>query len=410
MPTWRLSNRWAVLGLLFFARFWAAMQFQSIPPLAPFLMRDLALNYGQIGTLIGLFMFPGLFLALPAGLLSHRFGDKRVTATGLGALTAGAVLLAHADTFGAAFAARLVGGVGIVLTNLTTTKMTADWFAERDASTAMGILLSAWPLGIGLALSSLGWVATATSWQAGVYLTAAGSGLALLLVALLLPGRQGGADGDPGDKGAAEPKLWAISREELVLVLAAGMVWMVANVGYIVFLGFAPAFLIAGGMAVGGAGFLVSLASWVSIGSVPLGGWLTDRSGHVNALVVAGSLSTAATILLVVGGEAVAASVIVFGLLTGLWASAVMTLPGQALSPRGRGTGFGVFYTVFYGGMAVFPPVAGWLRDTTHSAPAPLLFAAAMVALTAPALGVFRLLQGRAGGSASGQAGTGLRA
>ncbi len=44
-----LTNRWAVLGLLFFARLGVAVQFQAVPPLVPFLVRDLGLSYAQVG-------------------------------------------------------------------------------------------------------------------------------------------------------------------------------------------------------------------------------------------------------------------------------------------------------------------------------------------------------------------------
>ena len=39
-------------------------------------MAEFAIDYGQVGTLVGLFMLPGLVFALPGGLLGKRFGDK----------------------------------------------------------------------------------------------------------------------------------------------------------------------------------------------------------------------------------------------------------------------------------------------------------------------------------------------
>ena len=36
-----------------------------------------------IGTLVGLYMIPGLFLAVPSGFIGRRFGDKRIVLLGL---------------------------------------------------------------------------------------------------------------------------------------------------------------------------------------------------------------------------------------------------------------------------------------------------------------------------------------
>lgn len=388
-----LKNRWAILALLSFVRVSLGMQFQSIPPIIPFLIEDLGINYTQVGLLIGLFMTAGIFLALPAGLLGQRFGAKTVVLTGLAAMTVGAVLFANAESFHLAFAGRLLGGVGVVLLNVQLTKITADWFTDKEISTAMGILMTAWPLGIALALSTLGYVAIAFSWQTAIYITAAYSGISLLLFALLYS--------DPAtpelvsDSGSETPRMWAISKVELVMIVAAGLVWLLPNSGFIVFMSFTPALLAAGGMGVAQAGFTVSLVSWLSIGSIPTGGWLTDRTGRINLFIVAGCVVCALAIWLLPVGGSILVWVILFGVAFGAWPGAIMALPGQVLSPAGRSTGFGVFFTVSSVGMAIFPPIAGWLQDATGKADASVMFGGLLLALTVVALALFRLLQKR---------------
>ena len=384
-----LKNRWAMLALLFFARASMAMQFQLIPPIVPFLIEDLGINFTQVGLLIGLFMAAGIFLALPAGLLGQRFGDKAVVLTGLAVMTVGAVLFANAESFSLAFVGRLLGGVGVVLLNVQLTKITADWFADKEISTAMGILMTAWPLG----LSTLGYVATVYSWQMAIYITAAYSGISLLLFALLYS--------DPPfpekarEPGSKRPGVWSISKAELVMIVAAGLVWVLPNAGFVVFLSFTPTLLMAGGMAVAQAGFTVSLASWISIGSIPTGGWLTDRTGRINLFIVAGCTVCALAIFLLPIGGAVLVWVVVFGVALGGWPGAIMALPGKVLSPTGRSTGFGVFYSVYYLGMAIFLPFAGWLQDATGKADASVMFGGLLLALAVFALAVFRMLQKR---------------
>ncbi len=67
-----MTNRWAVLALLFLVRFSMPLHFQSLPPVAPQFMEALELNFAQFGVLIGLSSVPGIFLALPGGLLGAR--------------------------------------------------------------------------------------------------------------------------------------------------------------------------------------------------------------------------------------------------------------------------------------------------------------------------------------------------
>ncbi|MEE8394655.1 MAG: MFS transporter, partial [bacterium] len=371
-----LTNRWAVLALLFFARASMAMQFQSVPPIVPFLLKELGINYAQAGLLIGLFMTAGIFLALPGGLLGQRLGGRALLLAGLAAMTAGAVLFGSATGFPPAFAGRLLGGIGVALLNVQTTKITAEWFGEKEISTAMGILLTAWPLGIALALSTLGFVAEAYSWRAAIHITAAFSGSALLLIGLLYRDRPAPA---AQSAPAGHAPLWAISRRELGLVLTAGMAWLLPNAGFIIFLSFTPVLLAAGGMPFSQAVFTTGLVSWISLASVPLGGWLADRSGRVNlAVVVSFALCAGAVWSLPLGGSVLPA-VATFGIALGGWPGAIMGLPAQALSPAGRGTGFGLFYTVYYVGMAILPPFAGWLHDATRGAAAPVLLAGGLL-------------------------------
>ena len=78
-----LTNRWAVLGLVFLIGLTLPMQFQAVPALAPFLINEAGLSYTDIGVLTGLFMFPGIFLAAPGGVLATRIGDKAALLMGL---------------------------------------------------------------------------------------------------------------------------------------------------------------------------------------------------------------------------------------------------------------------------------------------------------------------------------------
>ena len=70
-------------------------------------------------------------------------------------------------------------------------------------------------------------------------------------------------------------------------------------------------------------------------------------------------------------------------------------LPLEALSTGTRALGLGLFYALWFLGFALLPSVGGWTRDVTGDPAAPILLGVGLLALTAPMLGLFRLLQRR---------------
>ena len=136
------GRRWVILGVLFLARTAMGFQYQTIGSAAPFLIPELRIGFAEIGTLIGLYHFAGVFLSLPSGLIVRWLGDKTLCAAGLTLMALGGLVVAGSHGYGLAFTGRLISSVGVILFNLVVTKMTADWFARREIVLAMAVILS----------------------------------------------------------------------------------------------------------------------------------------------------------------------------------------------------------------------------------------------------------------------------
>jgi MFS family permease len=380
-----MANRWIVLALVFLTRTSMGFQFQSVASVAPLMIADLGLSYAQLGTLLGLYMLPGAVFALPGGVIGQRFGERRIVVAGLALMIAGGALTAGAGGFGTAVTGRLLSGVGAVVMNILLAKIVSDWFTGKELSTAMAIMLTSWPVGLGLAATTLGGVAAGTSWRTAVMATAAAAGLGVLLMLLCrdAPGAAGG------------PARAALRGRELGLSLSAGFAWGCFNASLVAIVAFGPGLLIARGATLGDAGRVVSLAIWLTMLSVPLGGLLTDRLERPTFLIVTGSLVAAGTMLLIpVLAHAVLAFCLV-GLAIGAPPGGLMALLPKALRPERLATGFGVFYTVFYVMMALTQPAAGLVRDVVGDPAAPIIFAALVMAATVAGLAIFRRLERR---------------
>ena len=80
------------------------------------------------------------------------------------------------------------------------------------------------------------------------------------------------------------------------------------------------------------------------------------------------------------------------GLIFGPAGGLIMALPTQVLRDENRAVGMGIFFTVYYIGMGIFPAVAGYIRDISGNPAAPFWFAGAMILVAMLALLGFRIL------------------
>jgi predicted MFS family arabinose efflux permease len=378
-------NRWLILGVLFFARTAMGFQFQSVAAVSPLLVEALALDFALLGALIGIWMLPGVIVAIPGGLLGRRFGDKQVVLAGLALMVIGSFVVAAADGYAVAMVGRVVSGAGAVMLNVLLAKMAADWFHDRELATAMGLLVLSWPLGIGLALILLGPLAGATSWSFAVQVTAWVCIAALLALAFIY--RQ-----PPPQPGPVQTS-WRLSRRDFALAFVAGLIWTLYNVAYIVVVSFAPVLLAARGLEAASASVIASFATWPLMLTLPIGGYMADRSGRGQAIMIGCFIAMAATMPLMLAAPSPLVMLAIFGLMAGPAGGIIAALPGRVLGPQARHLGLGVFFTLYYLGMALLPALAGWFRDATRIDSAPLIFGSALMLVAVGLVMLFRLLE-----------------
>jgi predicted MFS family arabinose efflux permease len=365
-------------------------QFQSVASLSSFVITDLDIDYTQLGLLIGFYLLPGVLIAYPSGLLGQRFGDKRIAVLGMTLMVVGGMLTASSHNYPIFLVGRLISGIGAVLLNVLLTKMVTDWFVGRELGTALALLVSSWPVGIGIALIVLPPLAAAASVSTALFLTAAAAAIVLALIAAIysVPTT---TDNAPPPKARSG---FGVSPREFGLVSLAGVVWALFNVGYIILISFGPSLLIAQGISVKGAGVAISVASWTVIPTIALGGMLVDRLGHSTSLMVASLAALALSIMLMPSSSSFALIAFI-GAVGGLPCGAMLMLPTEVLSPESRSPGMGIFYTWYYVGMALLTPLAGLARDFTGNPGAPLTFAGCLEIAAIAVLLLLRLLEHR---------------
>jgi MFS family permease len=173
------------------------------------------------------------------------------------------------------------------------------------------------------------------------------------------------------------------------LAISAGVAWALLNASVIVVASFAPSFLMSRGASVGEAGFLTGVALWISIVAVPVGGLVAQKVDRARLLIIGGCLATAVTIACIAWASMPALWMVASGLLLGLPPSIMMSLLPRAVGTEHLAPALGVYYALFYLGMAVSQTAAGSLRDLTGDPGMPLLFASLLMVATVPAVAVF---------------------
>lgn len=378
--------RWRILALLFFARIGLGFQFQTLASVGDDLVVAFGFDYAEIGFLIGLFMAPGLLLALPAGFAGRYACDLSLAGIGLVALTLGGVVSGCATEGWTIGLGRLIAGVGFVFGTVYFTKMIADWFDGREIATAMSIFVVSWPVGIAVGQIGHVWLAQTFDWHAP-FLAASiycGAGaLAMFIWYRPPPNLEAANSFSPGLSVSLKALEWR-------LVICAGAAWGLFNAGYVVYLTFASKMLIAHGAPTLGAASVVSLGSWLMLLSATLCGMIADRFGRRDTIMmVCMAGAVIALMLLSVPGAGVPASML-FGLLGMAPAGVIMALAGQAIAPQRRAFGMGVFFTIYYASMTAGPPIAGAIFDLHARADEPLMFGMALFAAVLPATFAFR--------------------
>lgn len=369
--------RWRILALLFLARVGLGFQFQTVASVGDDLVIAFGLDYIDIGFLIGLFMAPGLFLAIPAGYWGRYISDRIMVAFGLGALAFGGVTSSLASDYYAIGAGRLFAGVGFLFTSLYFTKMVADWFEGREIATAMSILVTSWPFGIAMGQVGHVWLAQTFGWQIPFQVASIYCLVAAICVYLFYRPPHDLPQADAGARVGLTGQEWR-------LVFCAAAAWGVFNAAYVTYLAFAPKVLEGHGQAAITAAGVISIGSWVMIFSGAVCGQIVDRFGGRNVvLIVCISSAVAALLLLSVPGAGIGASLL-FGLIGMAPAGVIIAMAGQAMRAEVRAFGMGVFFTIYYAIMLITPPVAGAILDATGNAQRPLWLAIFLFAAVVP--------------------------
>jgi predicted MFS family arabinose efflux permease len=164
--------------------------------LAPTLAQEFSLSAGGLGLLSSVYFFSFALFQLPLGLLLDRFGPRKVNALLLLVAAAGGAWFAHAESAGAAIAARAIIGIGVSACLMASFTAFVLWYPPERIATMNGVAFSAGAVGAMTATVPLEMLLRVWPWRDAFMLIVAATLAVSLVLWLWVPEKNARRRGD----------------------------------------------------------------------------------------------------------------------------------------------------------------------------------------------------------------------
>jgi predicted MFS family arabinose efflux permease len=129
------------------------------------LMQTFAIPAAALGTLIAVYPYCFVVMALPNGTLADTLGPRRMLALGGLIMAAGSILFGAAPVFSAAFIGRLLVGVGASTMLIASLRLASEWFRPHEFATVAGASQSIGAVGAIVGTGPLALLVEAIGWR-----------------------------------------------------------------------------------------------------------------------------------------------------------------------------------------------------------------------------------------------------
>ncbi len=341
----------------------------GLPALAPFVREDLALSLLQVGILLAATDVGGFPSFIPTGILSDRWGERRVLRAGGIIVGSAAIIGTLAPSYGVLLLCLAIAGIGVPSGQTAGIKAVVRRFPGHARGFAIGVRQAGHPVGGMAAALLIPYLAGLGGWRVAL----AGVGVLCFLFGLL-------SGGLPPDSPSVKrrtasigtiPSLFADRDFLSITLLGACLV-----VGQFALAGYLPLFFVdRHGWTPAGA---ARLLAWIHLGAIAGRiGWgvLSDRLiGGQRRPVLAWVIASGAVILVAVsqfppGGGLVLVSALAFvgGLCLVGWNGLVVNLFTEGVEIDRAGTALGAHLSIRFLSAMVSPPLFGWVVDVAGS-------------------------------------------
>lgn len=313
---------WAVVFIALLTCLAASICLFKVQPIIPVLMNDLSIGEARAGTLMAVFSFSGIFLAVPGAILIRRIGIYASGGLAVVCLIAGALVGLASGVYAILLFGRLIEGIGMALLSIIGIMAVALVFPPEKRGAPMGIMCLYVSLGELATLNAAPHVAEAWGWQ-GVWWWGVIFCVAMLALWLVTFKQLEKRYGEGETEEETKPSLRLLFANKRVwILLVAYTLFMLPYTGVFVFW---PTYLTSElGYGLALAASLVSLISFINIPSSFLSGMVSDKLGSRRGVIFFAMLICAGSYFFIPG--ATGALLMVLLVLVGIFCIAIPTV------------------------------------------------------------------------------------
>ena len=333
--------------------------------LLPLWVQGFGLSLTQTGALKSLFYAAMTVGQIPSGLISERFGERRLLALGTLGTAVGWLLLAEADGFRALLIAVLVAGIGSSVQHPLASSLVSRAYRGEGVRAALGIYNFAGDAGkaivpalLAVGIGLVGW--RMSSMSCGIAMAVVALGIHLSLQRFL-------SDQRPPVSTTVVPSGWGIvNRRDFSLLSVISVIDSSARSGFLLL---APFLMIEKGLPVEHVGYgLMVIFAGGAAGKFACG-FLAERLGTIRTIVITEIATVAAIAAAIVAPMGVLWVLLApIGLALNGTSSALYAAAGELAHEERQARAFGLFYTTTTAASAAAPVAVGALGDAVDLA------------------------------------------
>ncbi|MFN3698774.1 MAG: MFS transporter [Dictyoglomus sp.] len=267
-----------------------ALNFQVIPPLIPFIIRDLNITRSQAGLLMGIVSFPPLFLGILGGYILDRWGVKIPVITSLFLYIIGESLFIFVKSFSFLLLSRFIIGFGGIIFAVVGLRIIGEKFKGNNLGRVIGYWGTAMPFGSILSFNLFPIIAKSFNWRYPMIFLLIFSFLILFWIVFLYKEEER----EEINNFSLFDLLKSLSSKVIIL----GVLWGLFNAGSLSFFTFAPDYFVLKGYSENYAAFVSSLYMFGSFLS-PGVGYFLDIVARPSYFILIGSILLSFSLILI---------------------------------------------------------------------------------------------------------------
>ena len=251
----------------------------KVAPVLTNIVSDLAIaNSTLSGMLMSIFVISGIFLSIPMGMLTTKYGTFKTGLFSLAAIIIGSSMGAVAGNYTLLLVSRMVEGIGLMFLATIGPAAVASSFSDEKRGTAMGLLMCFMSFGQIIALNLAPVMAASGTWRNFWWFSAGFGAVGMVLWVIFIKGIDDGADGAAAQESSVGATLGdVLANKGVWLVCITFFAYMITHMGVFNYL---PTYLTeVGGISATLAGTLTSVASLIGIPVGIVGGLIADKWG-----------------------------------------------------------------------------------------------------------------------------------